>query len=454
MKMSFPQFESNRNGITERKCTCLPNAHKVDDMNGCVSTNGNNPTEGMVPEESIIPESSYIHLQLPMTSSKSNFDSNSPNNNNLLHFSSSNDNRHAGFLDSAQHTSALVKLGEGDFSTWDLALCQSCVERVSHAVEVNTHRILAECQAYVDTVRHEEDRIRRMKGGTRYDNIFVALNISLFTSSSIEPYNSEIESLETEYQSIMQEIQNLHSEIYKENESRTKILTEMEDELLNDYNSLEIATKNNRNLCRTLSSEYLSTKKELDLLSKFKLHSLFFTFENEQVKKRTGGYDMINGLRLGFRPSKDLQWREINSAWSLVAQLVLFINNYTKFSSNKYRIAPLTSCAKIIEIISPHKKMVHHLGRDLNDFNNFQKGIEPDALRVLNSLFYSLALYTHKKYNPILQETRKQPFSMDESRIGVYDLTQVQDTEDEKWLGVIHCLTENMKWLLECVSFL
>ena len=46
-----------------------------------------------------------------------------------------NEYNHAGFLDLVRHTSTLVRLGEGDFSS-ELSLCHSCVQRyVSYCIK-------------------------------------------------------------------------------------------------------------------------------------------------------------------------------------------------------------------------------------------------------------------------------------------------------------------------------
>ena len=89
----------------------------------------------------------YVHL--PSSSSEDNthnnysFKNQNHNDNNDQLYSSfqeidvgsrnndddENEYHHAGFLDLVQHTSTLVALGEGGYSSWESSLCHSCVER-------------------------------------------------------------------------------------------------------------------------------------------------------------------------------------------------------------------------------------------------------------------------------------------------------------------------------------
>ena len=115
----------------------------------------------------------------------------------------------------------------------------------------------------------------------------------------------------------------------KHEEEKLMHVNEKEDSFFHNLNSLEITNNKYHDSSRKLSLEYKSSQKELELLTNnVSLRSLLFTID-ENISSKAGRYDMINGLRLGFRPKKDLYWEEINSSWSLAAQFLMFVGGKT-----------------------------------------------------------------------------------------------------------------------------
>jgi len=186
--------------------------------------------------------------------------------------------------------------------------------RVADSIQENTQRILNECESYVNTVKAEEDKVCRIKAIHSTIHTNQSIPTSNDGAAHLHPLLTEIQSLEEDCQTSYQNNETLNEAINHEQSNNPSETT-----MLHNLNTLELSNATYRDTTRKLISEYQSSQYELQLLSNdISLFDLMFHI-------KSGKYDMINGLRVGFRPRKDLEWEEIHSAWSLAAQMLMFV---------------------------------------------------------------------------------------------------------------------------------
>jgi len=265
--------------------------------------------------------------------------------------------------------------------------------------------------------------------------------------SILEKLEHEVQLLAISSQEHLNELKHL-DELIDEQAHISKTLTEQEFVWNTEFNSLQIDANAFQDMQRHLTHQCHAVEVERFLLSKVQLHSSLFDITvDDRVSKR---FPLINNLRLTHRPTpKGVSWLEINSAWSQAAQLVIFVGSATHFKSKDLRIVPLTSCAKIIELLQGNKIIVNHLGVDFE--SNARKTHETESIvssvRAFHALLHQLSAHMlqTKPHNAL----DKIPFETRMYSIGSHDLRRLLEMDDVGWGGVIHCMAANMKWMVQ-----
>jgi len=341
--------------------------------------------------------------------------------------------------------------------------CNDCVQRIALALDENTERLNLERQAYVDVVKDEKNKQKRLEKA-------LSINLGALTKRTNEENNSntaiEINDnvVENTIRTFEQEMVGLAASCGKhENELErlnqhimdqirlSEALTAEEDAIITEFNALEIDARSFEVIHQQLTLQCYAADREVAALSCVRLHSALFDII---VDERGQLYPLINDLRFSHRPKGDLRWSEINAAWSQAAQLLMFIGSSIRFTSPDLRIVCLTNCAKIINVgADGNKRIVHNLGVELKSSSSIptrRKGVDNivASLRAFHALLQQMVDYLRSlgiRFPSVVIE--KPPFDIGPTYIGSYTLTQLEETDDATWNAVIHCMVSNMKWL-------
>lgn len=315
-----------------------------------------------------------------------------------------------------------------------------------------------ETHAYIHAVEEEKDKERRLKKALLI-NIGIHNNNDQIPSSSINDQHDENELVQGTIQSFQHEIMNLQTACQEHENELTNLnqmlmeqaqisdtLSAQQEELLLEYNALEKDAKVFEDVHSHLTQQCHAAESERSHLSHVRLHSALFDIV---VDERGTKYPLINNLRLSHRPKDDLQWIEINTAWSQAAQLVMFVNSTTKFTSRNFGIVPLMHCAKIIEVDSTGKKVYHHLGVDFESMDRKTHNTDHiiASLRAFYSVLYQLFDHIKALKRDINSTKVRVPFEMTVNTIGSFNLQFLNENDDKAWSGVINCIASNLKWL-------
>jgi len=411
-------------------------------------------------------DASFVHLPSPRPNM---------NDNLLMQHNGDSSFFSQGMLDSYRYHNTMLQVAEkqidhsqGFGNEADICLCSDCIERIASAIEENTFQLEAETVAYNNAVQAEKGKhrslIRALKIRDSIDrNDEMIVNSG--NTSSLSPVHDENQSPQDIVQSILEKLEHevqllaissqehlnelKHlDELIDEQAHISKTLTEQEFVWNTEFNSLQIDANAFQDMQRHLTHQCHAVEVERFLLSKVQLHSSLFDITvDDRVSKR---FPLINNLRLTHRPTpKGVSWLEINSAWSQAAQLVIFVGSATHFKSKDLRIVPLTSCAKIIELLQGNKIIVNHLGVDFE--SNARKTHETESIvssvRAFHALLHQLSAHMlHTKPHNALD---KIPFETRMYSIGSHDLRRLLEMDDVGWGGVIHCMAANMKWMVQ-----
>ena len=312
--------------------------------------------------------------------------------------------------------------------------------RINNAINENTRQLQMETNYYIRAVEKEQDKQRSIQKALL---INAGLHNDKLTSSTIgdhELIQSALQSFEQDISNIDQACQEHEKELANLNQmlmeqaELSETLAIQQDELLLEYNSLEKEAKVFEDIHHQLTQQCHSAEIERSHLHHVRLNSaLFDIFVDDACVL----YPLINNLRLSHRPKADLQWVEINTAWSQVAQLLTFMSNTVKFTSQKFGIIPLMDCANIYVVDSTGKKVYHRLG---GDFEPMDKKLQL-FLRLFNELI------AHLKTTNYDIELSKIPYEMTANKIGKYNLQSIEENNDLTWKIVINHIMSNMKWL-------
>jgi hypothetical protein len=233
-------------------------------------------------------------------------------------------------------------------------------------------------------------------------------------------------------------------------------LTQQEEQLLYEFHSLEIESKAFQSEHRRLTIQCHAAEKERYYLEHVSLHSaMFHIIVDNQGGSRS--FPLINDLRLTYRPKGDVQWDELNLAWSKVVHLIMSIASSVGFQSANLRILPLVSCAKIIDVKHNSdngiEKKVYNLGLDKTSMDRKTHKTENiiSGITALHALLFQIMNHFNDRMD--FSNIKSQiPYDIHAHTVGRFDLrpnlnSHHRDYEDVKWSGIVHCIASNLKWL-------
>jgi hypothetical protein len=401
-------------------------------------------------------DSSFVHLPLPPQHGKDlngiNFGTDQ--------LSDEGDLYNQGILNSYRHINTLLQVAEDHLSArsgedieMDAHMCLNCVERIASAIEDNTARLEAESDDYDAAVKYEQGKRRRLlkalsisaeinqeKGKeddehVEFSETWQEENI---LQNALDTLDDELKRLQIIHEEHKSELQKMDG-LLEVQVRIAQTLTEQEDEVLTEFNSLGVDARVFQDIHRHLTYQCHAAEREKFHLSRLQLHSALFRID---VDERGLRYPLINNLRLTHRP-KGISWLEINAAWSQSAQLLMFVGSTIKFKSKDLRIVPLMSCAKIIEVGSNGEtRLVHHLGVDFQTSSS--EDIIP-SVKAFHNLLHQMSV--HMLNSKEVDSLDPAPFEVRHSIIGSHDLRHIDARDDVGWSTVIHCIASYMKWM-------
>jgi hypothetical protein len=240
-------------------------------------------------------------------------------------------------------------------------------------------------------------------------------------------------------------------------------------------------------------------QEEYDTVSSIKVPWLMFDIQPQ--------YSMINYLRLSHQPNvkHKITWNEINAAWSQAAQLLYMVGG-TKyqllssflfslnFTSPDLKIVPLSTCAKIIEVVGTKtRQIIHTLGNESIISTEIDSRLEGAKITTSDNdktnnpnnrdfllsicayhrLFYQLTHYIICEHDELMTITAQKyycstdrtalteeiqglrsynslPFEMEIESIGGLNLRSNSSNQD--WSDIIFRLVSNLKWVSSLIT--
>lgn len=324
--------------------------------------------------------------------------------------------------------------------------CWSCLSRQKQALEKDTERLEYEARVYEETAQAARLRQKvwqqRVDGGmTREEQVLKAKESFL---QEIDELSLACEQLEAEFKQLRL--------VRRELSAKSDELDNSTEQVLRAQNEIELAAatlqQNQEHLCRTVASVH----EQVERLSSpsIQLYALSFDL---QVDQRGLRYPLINEHRLAYRPKGDVQWEEIQTAWSIAAQLLLAVATTFQFQSRHWRIVPLTDCAKLIfyppakDTKTSQNPISYNLGHPATHSGR--------ALLAWNALLYQVASWVLTRGtddNHDKEYSHKIPFEMTRNTIGDISISSLLDNDDAGWSMAIHRMSCNLLWLSQCAS--
>lgn len=368
------------------------------------------------------------------------------------------------------------------------SLRMGLVRRMKQALEKDSERLIAECKMFENAI--QVDLVSRkiwdqtvcqytLPGNILVDNtekpyfdntscgqgaVTVKIDSDSHDENNLQKavlmFQHEIELLEETYRQCELENRQLDS-LQAEQCLRRRKLDKLYDSVAEAQIEIELEAKafdnDHEQLCRMLAV----SQEELDCISSptIRLPTILL---HMQVDERGLRYPLINELRLAYRPKGDVHWEEIQGAWSLAAQLLLFTGNIFGFHSKHCKIVPMSVCAKLIyhppiESFDPpqspnqeKRSIVYNLG---HPSTNTKK-----ALLTWNALMCQIIHYVHTVMLQVENEVEGEcvvpaiPFAVSSTTVGSITLTKLNENDDVGWSKAIQYMASNLLWLSECAS--
>ena len=278
------------------------------------------------------------------------------------------------------------------------------------------------------------------------------LILSYKNNSAIESFQYEIDNLVNACDEQENELRMLQ-DLMQNQIDRSNAISDQEDIVHHELNSLEIDANNFGEESRIVSSNCSAVENEINAISRVKLMSIPFKIRiNTDLDKdnQEGCYPTINNLRLAYRVNEKagLHRDEINAAFLNAAQLMAFtLGLYpSHVITSTIRIIPIYPCAKIL-VNLPEGQSVHNLGFDGEADSRSTKHIPPRSITLFLVLLNQLSSH-------ILTETTQRaveppPFHMTEVSIDNVDVTKLSNSDTRLWASVVFCIAANLRWLSE-----
>jgi hypothetical protein len=304
-----------------------------------------------------------------------------------------------------------------------------------------------ECRLYRNATQDEK---------TRQQSQLRAIQSSGGSTTALETIQDdlrhEVARLEEVCQEQEAELQNL-TNLLMGATAVSKQLDCLQWDINEEANALELESHAFDNEEQQILAELTEVQTEVDRLSSTGIRFPTRLLDLRVDSARGLRYPLINELRLAYRPKGDLEWNEIQAAWSLAAQLLLESATLLNFQSRHWRIVPLSQCAKIIYYHSSGgtRGVVHNVGHRTSNCS--------EALIAWNSLLceavqYALATVQAGAEKGFLEKASlpKLPFAQAAGKIGSVPLALLDVNDDASWSRVVHFLSCNLLWLANVAS--
>jgi Apg6 BARA domain len=409
---------------------------------------------------------------------------------------------HSGFWGRYRYLKAVERVidedknGSSSASDDDVCLCPVCIVRVERAMIADAERIEKEIVALNEAVREEEFRseswkramVQAVVGGNAAAerDETTGRNDTYESESAIDLMNQQEDAFRREIAILRDAVSQQESDIgrlaqlQREQGRAIQNLRQARTALEEERNNVEINARAFDSDHFLLSRALVDVQGKVDRLSSNQIRLLSTMFELTVDKDRGLRYPLINDLRLAYRPKGDVQWDEIQGAWSLAAQLLLSVATVYSFQSKNWKIVPLSNCAKLIyteggespdasgrsvakasaKVTAPTGKatpksrsMVFNLGHPRTDGSR--------ALMAWNALLHAVIQHAtvqmHKAVEDGILESASAlpsvPYEMSSpGQIGDATLARINPKDDAAWSKAIHCMSSNLLWLSECAS--
>jgi hypothetical protein len=275
-----------------------------------------------------------------------------------------------------------------------------------------------------------------------------------------QTFRNEIHLLQEACQQHEDELRHLDS-LRKDQAMISRDLDRLEYATEEEQNALELEARAFDNDQEQLYHSLAEIQAEVEQLSSSHIRLPSMLMKLQVDRERGLRYPLINELRLAYRPKGDVQWNEIQAAWSLAAQLLLVIATLFDFQSQYWKIVPLSHCAKLI-YYAPESSHIDPTGKQRRAvvYNlGHPKTNGSKALSAWNALLFQVMEHTTTKINQacdsgILDHTSipPLPFEIAAGKIGNIVLVRLDENDDAGWSRAIHFMSSNLLWLSECAS--
>jgi len=317
----------------------------------------------------------------------------------------------------------LLELLEASKPNSNVSMSVDSIDRVATALEDETQRLYAECQAYEEAVFKAKQRIKTFNAVSK---------VGLETTT--KAYESEIDLLQQEIQAREAELEHLNS-LYMDQLNIASQLEAYEEEYHVERNALELKAISFDAVLDQTSNELSQVQSEVDRLASVQLPQAVFDL---QVDQRGLRYPLINQLRLAFRPKGDVPTKEIEVAWSQATQLLLVVGTLLNYPSSDWKVVPLADCAKLIYRKEEIYNMLPGDCRSLIAWNALLDQVSKHAS-------------THPKFS-VQVTSSTPPFLSSATSIGNIDLTSLSQSDHAGWSHAIHRMASNLLWLSKFCS--
>ncbi|GAX24283.1 hypothetical protein FisN_4Lh014 [Fistulifera solaris] len=197
--------------------------------------------------------------------------------------------------------------------------CWECLSRLQQALEKDTERLEYESNAYVNHA--QAARLRQKQWQQKVDG---ELTREQLVEQAKESYTREIDEITLACEQLEAEFNELRM-ARRELAAKAKELDKATEEIFRARNDIELAAANIEQDQANLNGAVASAHEQIDSLSSTRIQLYSQSFDLQVDQERGLRYPLINEHRLAYRPKGDVHWEEIQTAWSLAAQLLLVV---------------------------------------------------------------------------------------------------------------------------------
>ncbi|CAH8519998.1 unnamed protein product [Heterobilharzia americana] len=218
--------------------------------------------------------------------------------------------------------------------------------------------------------------------------------------------------------------------------------TEELDRATTQYNDQKLALMEAEEEMQCLESRLTYARSHLRRLQRTNVLNIAFPIWYD------GHIGVINGLHLGRLPNRPVGWEEINAAWGQCALLLQCIGKKLNFTFQNYRIVPMGSQSKIIQLSISKEFPLYYTtgGMRLLSAGKFDTAMINfldcvNQIQILVEHSSNIQLPYRIKEKGKLQDPDGQVFSI-----------RWNGNSEENWTKALKMMLINMKWIIAALS--